>query len=496
MEKKKNAFGSSLGFILASAGSAVGLGNIWAFPYKTGANGGAAFVLVYILFALFLGIVGMTGEMFLGRRAAANPITAFKKVNKKFGAAGLLMIAIPFFIICYYTVLGGYTIRSSVSALTDIGKNFTEVNAGMVSFMENPWLPVVCSVVFLLLAVLIIMGGVQKGIEKASKVLMPVLFLILLGVMIYSLCLGDGVKEGLDFFILKVDFEALGWDGVAAAMGQVFFSMSLGMGIMMVYGSYAGEEINLFKSAVQISIIDTLIALMAGLAIFPAAFHFMEVEGVAAADVGLGGFNLMYFTLPQVFASLGVVGGIVGCFFFVMVVIAAVTSVVSLLEVVTQFIIQTFHVSRKKAAILPMVIASGVSVLVSLSLGGAFTFFEFDLLTFFDEITNTVLMPIGALIACLCVGWAVPRRELVDTLVPGKPFIGNMVCYMTRYFTPLLILVVEISGVVQNVSKNPLYWTVIAGALLLILACLIIYFLFFKDRDTGCNADELKLDAR
>ena len=496
MEKKRNGFGSSLGFVLASAGSAVGLGNIWAFPYKTGANGGAAFVLVYILFAALFGIVGMVGEMYLGRRAAANPITAFKKVNKKTGAAGLLVIAIPFFIICYYSVLGGYTLRGAVSAVADIGKGFLDVNAGMDSFMAHPYLPVVCTVVFLALATLIIMGGVQKGIEKASKVLMPSLFLILLGVMIYSLCLGEGVREGLDFFILKVDFAALGWDGVAAAMGQVFFSMSLGMGIMMVYGSYAGEEINLFKSAVQISIIDTMIALMAGFTIFPAAYHFMAVEGVPPSAVGLGGFELMFYTLPQVFASLGVVGGIIGCFFFLMVAIAAITSVVSLLEVVTQFIIQAFHINRKIASIFPMAVAAAISVFVSLSLGGSFKVFGMDLLTYFDEVTNTVLMPVGALVACVCVGWAVPRAELEKHIVPGKPIVGRVISYMARFVSPILILAVEISGTAQKVLNDAWYWAVVAGAVALIVACIAVYAIFFYHRQTGCNADELLKESK
>ena len=497
MEKKRNGFGSSIGFILASAGSAVGLGNIWGFPFKTGANGGAAFVIVYIVFALLLGIAGMTAEMFLGRRAQANPVTAFKMVNKKLGFAGLLVIAIPFFIICYYAVLGGYTIRSAVSAVTNAGKSFSEVEAGMLSFMENPYIPVICTVLFLAVSVFIIMGGVQKGIEKASKVLMPVLFLILLGVMIYSLCLGEGVKAGLDFYILKADFKALGWDGVAAAMGQVFFSMSLGMGIMMVYGSYAGKEINLLRSAVQISIIDTVIALMAGFAIFPAAFHFMAVENVAAEDVGLGGFGLMFFTLPQVFASLGVFGAIIGCFFFLMVAIAAVTSVVSLIEVVTQFVIQKFHVSRKKAAIIPMVLVAAISVPVSLSLGGHFTFFKFDLLTFFDEITNTVLMPIGAFIACVAVGWLVPKKELIEDLNPQKPIVGKIISVFTRYITPVLIIGVEVTGIVfrfiEYAEKEISFLPVIVAAVFLVLSVIVVYRYTLRGKHTGCNADELNL---
>lgn len=488
--KKRNGFASSLGFVLASAGSAVGLGNIWGFPYKTGANGGAAFVLVYVVMALLIGIAGMVAEMYLGRRAQANPVTAFKKVDKRLGGLGLLAVVIPFFIICYYSVLGGYTLRCAVSSFADIGKSFTEIGGGMDSFMANPWLPVVCTVIFLATAVVIIMGGVQKGIEKASKVLMPALFVILVAVMIYSLCLGEGVKDGLNFYILKLDFKALGWTGVAAAMGQVFFSMSLGMGIMVSYGSYTGKEINLFKSAVQVSIIDTCIALMAGLAIFPAAYHFMAVEGVAPEAMGLGGFALLFYTLPQVFASLGVVGAIVGFLFFVMVAIAAITSVVSLVEVVTQFVIQKMRISRKKAAVIPMIIAAVISVFVSLSLGGHFTVFGRDLLTVFDEMTNTVLMPLCALAAALVVGWGIKTREMSDNIYPGQPFVGTMVSYMVKSLTPLLILVVAVFGMASNVIKDGSYWAIIAAAFLLTLVFFAVYYLFFMNKDTGCNADE------
>lgn len=489
--QKQNGFASSLGFVLASAGSAVGLGNIWGFPYKTGANGGAAFVIVYILMALFLGIVGMVAEMYVGRRAQANPVTALKKINPKFGFIGLIAVAVPFFIICYYSVLGGYTIRGAVASFSDIGKSTAAVSESFAGFMSSPWLPAVCTFIFLALAVLIIMGGVQKGIEKASKVLMPLLFIILLGVMIYCLCLGDGVREGLDFYILKADFRELGWKGVAAAMGQVFFSMSLGMGIMISYGSYTGKEINLFKCAVQISLIDTAIALMAGLAIFPAAFHFIETSGVAAEAVGLGGFALMFKTLPMVFNSLGTVGGIIGAFFFLMVSIAAITSVVSLVEVVTQFVIQKFKISRKRAAIIPMVFAMLISVLVSLSLGGHFDLFGFDLLTFFDEITNTVLMPICALAVCLAAGYGISKREMAKNIYPEKPFFGSFVSYMTRFVTPLLILVVAVFGMVSQTMQNPTYYTVLISAACFCLLAGSVYFVAHFDRkDTGYNRDE------
>lgn len=489
--KKHNGFASSIGFVLASAGSAVGLGNIWGFPYKAGKYGGAAFVIVYVIMALLLGIVGMVAEMYVGKRAQANPVTALKKINPKLGFVGLIAVVVPFFIICYYSVLGGYTLRGVVASLANIGKTTEEVGGSFAAFSSNPWIPVVCTFIFLTLAVLIIMGGVQKGIEKASKILMPALFIILLAVMIYCLCLGKGVKEGLDFYILKADFKALGWEGVAAAMGQVFFSMSLGMGIMISYGSYTGKEINLFKSAVQVSLIDAAIALMAGFAVFPAAHHFMATANVSPDEVGLGGFDLMFKTLPMVFNKLGVIGGIVGAFFFLMVAIAAITSVVSLVEVVTQFFIQKFKISRKKAAIFPMILAMIISVFVSLSLGGHFSVFGFNLLAFFDEITNTVLMPVCALAVCLAAGYGIKRREFAENIVPGKPFFGNLISVMTRFVTPLLILVVAVFGVVSNTRANVQYYAVVNTAFLLAVAVLCVYYFCLYGKETGCNADEL-----
>lgn len=490
--KKHNGFASSLGFVLASAGSAVGLGNIWGFPYKTGRFGGAAFVIVYVIMALLIGIVGMVAEMYVGKRAQANPVSALKKINPKLGFVGLISVVVPFFIICYYSVLGGYTLRGVIASFSDIGKSATEVGDGLGSFMASPWLSVLCTFIFLGLAVVVIIGGVQKGIEKASKVLMPVLFIILLGVMIYCLCLGEGVKDGLDFYILKADFKALIENGgIAAAMGQVFFSMSLGMGIMISYGSYTGKEINLFKSAVQVSIIDTAIALMAGFAIFPAAYHFMAVEGV---KVELKGFGLMFETLPLVFNSLGAIGGIIGAFFFLMVAIAAITSVVSLVEVVTQFFIQKFKIDRKRAAIFPMILIMIISVFVSLSLGGHFKVFGFDLLTFFDEITNTVLMPVCALAVCLAAGYGIKQREFAENIVPDKPFFGNLVSVMIRFVTPVLIIAVLASGVINGLENEdyPMYYTVLLFAALLAGVTALVYFLSGLHRkNTGCNADEL-----
>ena len=266
MEKKKVGFASGVGFILAAAGSAVGLGNLWGFPYKTSQNGGAAFVLIYIACVLLIGFVTMLSEIYLGRRAQANPMTAYKMIHKNLGWCGLVAIVIPAFIICYYSVLGGWTTKYALNSFSG--------NAGIVgTFSVNTGEVILYTAIFLVLSMMIIMGGVKDGIEKASKVLMPVLFLILVAIAVYALTLGSGVREGLSFY-LKPDFSGITFKSVLVAMGQAFYSLSLGMGIMITYGSYTGKEVNLVRSTAMICIFDTLVALIAGLAIFPSVAHF------------------------------------------------------------------------------------------------------------------------------------------------------------------------------------------------------------------------------
>ena len=508
--KKKNGFASGIGFILAAAGSAVGLGNLWGFPYKTAAYGGAAFVFVYVLCVLFIGIVAMIAEVYLGKRSQANTITAFKSVNKNMGWAGMLAIIIPTFIICYYSVLGGWTVRFTVNSFqwAESANNANSFGA----FISSSYKPVVFTVVFLLLSALIIMAGVKNGIEKASKVLMPALFIIVVLIAIYALCLGDGVSAGLNFY-LNPDFSKLGFEGVLAAMGQAFYSLSLGMGIMIAYGSYMGEEIKIGKSAIMVCIFDTLVALIAGLAIFASIGHFNPLAFEENSGVALKSVGLMYQTLPQVFESLGWFGKIVSFLFFAMVTIAALTSVISLLEVATQFVIQKFKVQRKKATILLALICFTVSIPVTWSVGGAFdgkiTVFGFDMLTFFDEITNTVLMPVGACVSCLVIGWMIEKGSFKQKLNPlntlraleadgldlGK--FGKFFAVMVKYVTPILILLLEIFGIIAKFGEySPaginFVW-VLLGAVLLMGIGIAVYFIFFKDSETGCNADELEL---
>lgn len=508
--KKRNGFASGIGFILAAAGSAVGLGNLWGFPYKTSANGGAAFVIVYILCVLFMGSIAMIAEIYLGKRAQANTITAYKKINKNFGWAGMLAIIIPFIIICYYSVLGGWTMRYATNSFQSVSQANNAQSFG--SFVSHPFEPVFYTLIFMVLSGVIIMAGVKGGIEKAAKVLMPALFIIVLFIAIYSLTLGEGVSAGLDYY-LNPDFSALGFDGVVAAMGQAFYSLSLGMGIMVAYGSYTGNEIKLGKSVTMICLFDTLVALIAGLAIFCSIGHFDPNAFTGESSLAFGGVGLMYQTLPKVFESLGSFGQVVSFLFFAMVVIAALTSVISLMEVATQFIIQKFKIVRKKATLAVCVICFIISIPIAWSVGGAFdgkiTLFGYDLLTFFDEITNTVLMPLGALFSCVAIGWLLDKSKGFKRFNPMNTFrslkddgldigvFGKVFAVMVKYVTPLLILLIEVMGIIDKVKNNGnSYWWIVIVSIILACIGLAVYFIFFKNVETGTNADELELEVQ
>lgn len=504
--KKKNGFVSGIGFILAAAGSAVGLGNLWAFPFKTSANGGAAFVFIYILCAIFIGAITMIAEIYIGKRSAANTVTSFKKINKNYGWVGLAVLIIPALISCYYSVLGGYTLKYTMNSFVG--------NAGILgTFSVNVGDVILYTALFILLAVIVVMAGVKGGIEKASKVLMPILFLILVFVVIFCLCLGEGVKKGLDKF-LRPDFYAffhdangnLSFDGLLAAMGQAFFSLSLGMGAMVCYGSYTGKEIKVGKSVLMICIFDTLVALLAGLAMFPAIGALMP-ESLNSK----GGIGLMFAILPLVFDKMGAIGNVISFLFFTMVAIASVTSVISLFEVSTQFIVQKTKLTRKKATLILSGIALAISIPIGISLGrvgileeAGLNLFGFDLLTFIDEATNAVLMPLGAFGACFAIGWLFGKKNTLKDWFSPKTLANNLkedgldlgkfnliFAIMIKYVTPVLILILDIAGIITNVSKNPKYIAIVTFASLLIIVSVVFYFIFFKNSNTGTNEDEL-----
>ena len=502
MEKKKTSFGTSIGFELAAAGSAVGLGNLWGFPYKTSANGGAAYLIVYLACILLVGAAAMLAEFVLGRRARANPVSACKQASESFGWFGLAAVVIPALIMCYYFVLGGYTVKYALNSFAGNAGNFPVFagNAGDV---------ILHTVLFALLALAVVAAGVRGGIEKTAKILMPTMLFILVIISSFSLLLGEGVSEGLAFY-LRPDFSAMSWSGALSAMGQAFFSLSLGCGAMICYGSYSGKKVNLFRSTAVICILDSLLTFMVGLAIFPALFHYAAVSGVSPAALGMGGMGLMFITLPMVFADMPLVGSSLSLLFFTMAAIAALTSVISILEAVTQFVIQKFKIFRTKAALLVTAVCAALSVPVGLSFGAAMNgeslinLFGRNLLELLDMITNTILMPVCAIFACLAVGWIIGPREAVRTIAPeGDGKAHRLLGLMLKLVTPVLIVLIELFGIfdlimplengVRRFSSGGCGIVVCAYGVLLL--CALVYFAFLKNTDTGNNSDELLVDA-
>lgn len=505
-QTKKGGFTSGIGFILAAAGSAVGLGNLWGFPNKTAENGGAAFVFIYIACVLFIGVTAMMCEIFIGRRSQSNPVTAFKKINKNIGWIGLIAIAVPTIIVCYYSVLGGYTVKYAANSFWG--------NTGIFeSFASNGLETTIFTAIFVLMALLVVMGGIKGGIEKASKVLMPALFILLVAVVIFTLCLGEGVADGLKYYLIP-DFSKIEFSSILAAMGQAFYSLSIGMGAMIVYGSYTGKEINIVKSTGMICIFDTCVALLSGLAIFPAVFHFAALEGISLDNIAMEGATLMFVTLPQVFESIGFAGNIIEFFFFAMVIIAAVTSVISIMEVASQFIIQRFKIKRKYATLMVAVFTFAISVLIGLSTGNAIDLkiFGEDLLSLFDIVTNTVIMPVCAMLSCIAVGWFIgPKQAIAELEADGNNFglFKKPMAIMMKFVAPILIGVIEVFGVIDLIVPGLIQFngfipsfnsaaTFNANGLKIVLASyafiailIAVYFLFFKNTDTGDNSDEL-----
>jgi len=500
--EKKNSFSSGLGFILATAGGSVGLGNLWSFPYKTSQNGGAAFVFVYILSVIILGLALSIAEIYIGRRAKANTVTAFKKIHKNLGWLGLVAIAGALLITFYYTVIGGYTIKYTVFS-------FANEPIDLKGFSGNIWEVILYSGIFLLLAIVIISFGVKKGIEKSSKILMPALIIILIGIVIYCLCLGEGVKEGLNFY-LNPDFKALGTKGILSAMAQAFFSMSVGCGALCAYGSYTGKEIKIGKCAVWVAIFDTGVALLAGLAIFPAIYHYKAQTGI---DLNNNGIVLLFSSMPIIFSSLGIAGKFLSFFFFGMAAIAAITSLISLIEVAAQYLIQRFNIKRKKACIVIALIIFIVSIPIGISLGfslnekSMMVIGNLSFLEILDQIVTTTLIPISALFIALGVGWFMfptnDKKELFDFrylgkklqddgLLPGK--LNYIFAFLIKYIAPIIIFGIYLLGLIDSVYPNSHFelggLIVVLISLSLIGVLIAIYFFFLKNKDTVDNEVE------
>ena len=413
----KSGFGSRLGFILAAAGSAVGLGNIWRFPYLAAKYGGGMFLLIYLILAVTFGFALMITEIAIGRKTGKSVIGAYSAINKRFAPLGWLAAAIPVVILPYYCVIGGWVLKYLTEFATGGGKSTADSGDYFSAFISSPAAPMVFFAIFIVLTAAVVMLGVEKGIEKVSKILMPVLMLLIIGIGVYTLTL-PGAIDGLIYYV-KPDLSEFSIKTVIAAMGQLFYSMSLAMGIMITYGSYMRKEDNIEKSVRQIEIFDTLVAFLAGLIIVPAVFVFSGGDRSALN----AGPKLMFVTLPNVFDSMSG-GQIVGTVFFVLVALAALTSSISLMETVVSIMCERFKLKRVTSCLIVIAFSFllGMVSIFGYSIWSDFTIFKMQMLDFFDFVSNNIMMPVVALMTCILIGFVVKSKYIEDEIELNAKF--------------------------------------------------------------------------
>lgn len=439
MKEERSSFSGGLGFVLAAAGSAVGLGNLWRFPYLAAQYGGGIYILVYLILALTFGFSLLVMEIGMGRKTKASAIRAFEKISKKFAWVGYLATIVPIIILPYYCVIGGWVMKYMVEYLTGGGADVAE-SSFFGTYVSGTEGPLLYFGIFVLLTTLVVLGGVKDGVERFSKMLMPVLVVLAIGISIYVITL-PGALDGVKYYLLP-DFNKFSIKTVCAAMGQLFFSMSLAMGIMISYGSYVKDDVNVMKSVNHIEIFDTAIALLSGLMIVPAVFIFSGEEGLKASGVGL-----MFSTLPRVFADMPF-GNVIGLVFFLLVFFAAITSSISLLEAIVSNILDKFNWDRRKASFGVAVMSFLLGIPSALGFGALshVTPLGMDFLTFFDYISNSVLMPIVALATCIMFGWFVGTKEIEDEVTKNGEAFGRRKIFhvMIKYVAPVCLVVILI----------------------------------------------------
>lgn len=439
-QEGRGSWGSSFGFIMAAAGSAVGLGNLWKFPYLAGKNGGAVFVVVYLLMVVFVGFTMMLGEMLIGRKTQLDPYGAYKKLNKNWGHLGSIGILTAFLILSFYSVVGGWVIKYIVATL--IGGISADKAAYFTGFIGGSIEPLVYHGIFMILTVAIVFKGISGGIEKASKIMMPALFIMLIIVAIRSITL-PGASAGLSYY-LKPDFSKFNARVLVDALGQVFFSLSLGMGALITYGSYLKGDENLEKNALIIPALDTSVALLAGFAVLPAvfAFGFEPTQGA----------GLMFITLPAVFEAMPF-GTVFGVMFFILVFFAAITSAISLLEVAVSYCIDQLKWTRTKGVIIASSLMFIIGIFASLS-NGPLAEFKIPLLNrgvfdSLDYVTSNILMPVGGFLMAIFIGyiWGVDEAIAEIKKSPGVKFkLEKLWVILIKYVAPIAVFIVLLSS--------------------------------------------------
>lgn len=456
----RGGFGSKIGFVLAAAGSAVGLGNIWRFPYLAAKYGGGFFLLIYLVFAVTFGFTLMLTETAIGRKTGKSVIGAYKEVHPRFGWLGLMAAVIPALILPYYCVIGGWVLKymcqfitgNGAAAAAEVTSSSGETMSFFSSFISKAGEPTVFFLIYVVINALVVTLGVEKGIEKVSKFLMPVLLALIVVISVYTLTL-DGAGEGLKYYILPSfeDFTAEKlFKAIAAAVGQLFYSMSIAMGIMVTYGSYMRREDSLEGSVRQIEVFDTAVAFLAGLIIVPAVFVF---SGGSAEALNKGP-SLMFITLPKVFCSMPA-GQIIGAAFFVLVVLAAMTSSISLMETVTAVVIEKFRLSRKASAavVLVITILLGLLSVFGYSIWSEVKIFGLQFLDLFDTITNNFMMPILAFFTCLLAGYAVKTKFIEEEVLHGEKKFRSKGMYtvMIKYICPVCMILILLTPFIWDI---------------------------------------------
>lgn len=455
--KERSSFSGKIGFVLAAAGSAVGLGNIWRFPYLAAKNGGGLFLLCYIILALTFGFTLLTTEIAIGRKTKQSPLTAYGVIHKGWNKLGVLACIVPVIILPYYCAIGGWVVKYFCTFI--IGHDADTVADGyFTGFITSDVTPIIYALIFILATSVIVFLGVEGGIEKYSKILMPALFVMIVGIAIYSLTLKKEVDgnivsglDGLKVYILP-DFTGLTFSRLLSvildAMGQLFYSISVAMGIMIAYGSYVKKDVNLMTSINQIEIFDTLVAFFAGLMIIPAVIVFMGKDGLSA------GPGLIFVSLPKIFNEMGGIGRVIGIVFFITVLFAAITSSVSIMEAIVASLMDSLNYSRKKSSIIVTVYALILGVIVCL--GYNKLYFELKLpngstgqiLDVMDYLSNNIMMPVVAILTCILIGWVVKPETVIDEVTLNGEKFGRKKLYivMVKFIAPLLLTLLLLSA--------------------------------------------------
>ena len=457
MKESRGSFTGSLGFVLAAAGSAVGLGNIWRFPYLAAKDGGGVFLLFYLVLALTFGFTLLITEISIGRKTGKSPLRAYAQMHPAMGWVGTLACLIPMLILPYYCAIGGWVLKYLAAYLTGGGLAAVSDNY-FTGFITSQWTPIFWFLVFLGATMIVVYKGVEKGIEKFSRILMPILLILIVGVACFSLTLehhdGTETRTGLQGFLVYVvpNFSGMNFKQfmviLTDAMGQMFYSISVAMGILITYGSYVKKETDLNRSVNQIELFDTIVAFLAGMMIVPSVYTFMGKEGMAA-----GGPALMFVALPKVFGAMGtLLGTVIGIVFFLTVAFAALTSSVSIMEAIVSCVMDKFRWERKRAVIATALLTGVIGIVVCL---GYNTFYfeavlpntpagkNAQILDILDYISNYVLMPVVSIATCVFIGWILKPKSIMEEVTCNGEKFGRAKLYvvMIRYVTPVLLLI-------------------------------------------------------